>query len=252
MKLKILSNRIEIIEKTVYTLIDRINNNTKPYFVLGLSTGATVLSICEFLADAVQNKTVSLRNVVIFYAGEFIGFSQSSRQYYFQRLHCDFFSKVDLQEQNIYTFNGNAEDLDSECESYEQKINDLGGMDLFIGSLGEAGELAFNEPGSSLRSRTRLKTLTAETAKADARFFQDDPSKVPTQALTMGIGTIFDAKEVLIVVYGVQKAFAVQACLEKAISEMHPASILQMHPNTSFFVDKVAGRLLTPVLIDKN
>ncbi|MGL4676729.1 MAG: glucosamine-6-phosphate deaminase [Brevinema sp.] len=252
MKLNILSNRAEIIEKAVQVLIDTINQHSKPYFVLGLSTGATVLSICEILAKEVQNKKVSLHNVIVFYAGEFIGFSQYSRQYYFQRLQNDFFSKVDLQAQNIHTFNGNAEDLELECESYEQKINKLGGMDFFLGSLGEAGELAFNEPGSSLRSRTRLKTLTSETIKADARFFQNDPSKVPTQALTMGVATIFEAKEVLIVVYGVRKAFAVRACLEEAISEMHPASILQMHPNTSFFVDKVSGRLLTSILIDKN
>ncbi len=247
MNLKILSNREEIVELTVQKLIEHINNNQN-HFVLGLSTGATVLSICKGLAEAVQNKKVSLKNVSVFYAGEFIGFSKSS--HYFERLDQVFLSKVDLQVDNIYTFNGNSEDLKSECLKYEEKIQEVGGIDLFIGSLGEGGELAFNEPGSSLKSRTRLKTLSSETIKADSRFFDNDISKVPTQALTIGIGTIYEAKEVIIVVYGVNKAFAVQSCLEKPISEMHPASILQMHPNSSFFVDKVAGRLLSSALKD--
>ncbi len=244
MRLRVLSNRTEIVQQTVQRLIEKINN--KEQFVLGLSTGATVLSICEELAHAVQNKKVSLKNVIIFYAGEFIGYSKSS--HYFERLDEVFLSKVDLLPENIHTFNGISEDLQKECLLYEQKINQVGGIDLFLGSLGEGGEIAFNEPGSSLKSRTRLKTLSAETIKADARFFDNDPSKVPTQALTIGMGNIFEAREVIIVVYGVNKAFAIQSCLEKPISEMHPASILQMHHNTTFFVDKVAGRLLSNTL----
>lgn len=252
MRLKILSNRAAIITLATQRIIKRINENTKQYFVLGLSTGATVLSICEELAEAVQKNTVSLKNVVIFYAGEYVGFSQADKDYYFDRLRHDFFSKVDLQAENIYTFNGKNDNLELECSNYEKKLAEFGGMDLFVGSLGTGGELAFNEPGSSLKSRTRIKTLTSETLKADARFFNNDISKVPKKVLTIGIETISEAKEVLIVVYGIQKAFAVKSCLENAISEMHPASILQLHPNTSFYIDKVAGRLLTNVALNES
>ncbi len=245
MDIKILSNRSEIINRAAEMLAERIKS--KPDIVLGLSTGATTLSICEALALMAREENLSLRDVKIFYAGEYVGLSQ--KPYYFERLQEDFFSKTDLQEKNIYTIDGNAADLKKECLDYEQKIELCGGMNLFVGSLGESGGLAFNEPGSSLSSRTRLKTLGDDTIRADARFFGGDVNLVPSRVLTMGIGTICSAEEVLMVVYGVNKAFAVKACLENAISEMCPASVLQMHRNTVFLIDKVAGRLLTASLV---
>ena len=248
MKVKVLLNRDEIIKSAVQKIVDKINNNQKEYFVLSLSTGFTVLSICEELTRYVQEKKVSLKNVIIFYAGEFVGYSQVKQQDYFKQLQEKFFSKIDISPKNIYTLNGTAENLSLECEQYEQKIKDVGGIDFFLGSLGAMGELAFNEQGSSLHSRTRLKTLTSETLKADARFFGGDIARVPSQALTMGVGTICEAKEILIVVYGVHKAFALKSCLEKAISDMSPASVLQMHPKTTFMVDKVASRSLTTLI----
>ena len=248
MQLKVLLNRHELVDSATKILVEKINNNQKEYFVLGLSTGSTVLSICEELVRYVQADKVSLKNLIVFYAGEFVGYSKKVQQKYFELLQNNFFSKIDILPQNIYTLNGIAEDLSMECKKYEQKIVELGGIDFFLSSLGSMGELAFNGPGSSLHSRTRLKTLTSETIKADARFFGGDTSKVPSQALTMGISTIYDSKEILIVVYGIQKAFAVRSCLEKSISNMSPASILQMHPKTTFMVDKVAGRLLTTLI----
>ena len=249
MKIQVLSQRTEIIENAVAVIVRKINDHPKNnIFVLGLSTGATVLSMCEALVTFVQKGEVSLKNVVIFYAGEYIGFSKKTKQYYFNLLQEIFISKVDIDPNNIFTLDGNVEDPVKECDLYEEKINSYGGMDLFVGSLGTTGALAFNEPGSSLQSRTRLKTLTSETLKADARFFGDNISLVPHQAVTMGVGTIFDAKMVLIVVYGVQKAFALKACLEESVSEMNPASIFQLHGNTVFLADKVAGRLLSKAI----
>jgi len=248
MKLEVLLNRNELIESATQKIVDKINNHHKKHFVLGLSTGFTVLSICQELVHYVEEKKVSLDNVIIFYAGEFVGYSQLKQQDYFKQLQEQFFSKINIHPQNIYTLDGTAENLSLECQQYEQKIVDVGGLDFFLGSLGTMGELAFNEPGSSLNSRTRLKTLTSETIKADARFFEGDIAKVPSQALTMGVKTIYEAREVLIVVYGINKAFALRSCLEKAISDMSPASILQMHPKTTFMVDKVAGRLLTTLI----
>lgn len=250
MKIKILSNRQELITKTVELLITRINNHTTSQpFVLGLSTGATVLSICEELVKHYQAGDISLKNVITFHAGEYIGFSYISKQKYFKILQESFFSKVDIPTQNIFTIDGSTSDIMLECQHYEQKIKEFGGMDLFLGSLGENGNIAFNEPGSSLVSRTRIKTLTMETKRADARFFDNDINLVPSQAITMGLGTIFDAKEIIITVYGFQKAFTIQKCLEQSISDMNPASILQMHENVRFFIDKVAGRFLNLTIL---
>lgn len=244
MKTMIFSNRQEIIDAAIELLIKKIKMHQGQFFVLGLSTGSTVLSLCLMLASYARAHRISLSKLVVFYAGEYVGISRSKRRQYFELLHQDFFSKVDILPENIHVLNGNAKDLNQECLNYEKKIKSYGGMNLFIGSLGVGGEIAFNVPGSSLKSRTRLKTLSNETLKADARFFGNDTTEVPHQAITMGLGTIFDAQEILILVYGVHKAFVVRACLEDAISEMNPASIFQLHPKSYFMVDKVAGRLL--------
>jgi len=250
MRIKILSNREKLIGFTVNTIINRINNHDKRKpFILGLSTGATILSICEELVKAYQNDQLSLENVVTFHAGEYIGFSNNSKQKYFRILKDIFFSKVNIPKENIFTIDGSNQDIELECRQYEDKIKEFGGMDLFLGSLGESGNIAFNEPGSGLYSRTRLKTLTNETKKADARFFDNDINKVPFQAITIGLGTIFDAHEVIITVYGSQKAFAIHNCLEKGISSMNPASILQSHNNARFFIDKVAARFLNNIIL---
>ena len=145
----------------------------------------------------------------------------------------------------MHILDGNAKDLQKECEEFEKAIEDAGGIDLFMGGVGPDGHLAFNEPGSSLTSRTRVKTLTTDTIIANSRFFDGDLSKVPTQALTVGIGTVMDAKEVLIVCNGHHKARALKHIIDGDISHKWTASMLQMHPKAIVVCDEPACDELT-------
>lgn len=245
MKVLILNNRTEIVQQSARVLASRIR--ASKHFVLGLGTGATVLSICEELAALSRAEGLSLAHVTAFHAGEYLGISHRDPSAYNRLIKENFFSLVDIPSGQIFSLNGESSNLDQECADYEAAIQSEGGLDFFLGSLGKNGNLAFNEPGSSLRGRTRLKTLHAETIKADARFFGGNEALVPTQALTIGLQTIFEAKEVLIAVYGVDKAFAVQSCIEEPLGAAYPASILQQHPKTIMMVDKVAARYLDEV-----
>ena len=161
---------------------------------------------------------------------EYIGLPKDHPESYHSFMWNNFFKHIDIQEKNVNILNGNAEDLTAECESYEQKIKAVGGIDLFLGGIGPDGHIAFNEPGSSLQSRTRIKTLTTDTIIANSRFFDNDVNKVPKTSLTVGVGTVLDAKEVLIIVNGHNKARALRHAVEEGISQMWTISALQMHP----------------------
>ncbi|OQO07849.1 Glucosamine-6-phosphate isomerase [Cryoendolithus antarcticus] len=151
-----------------------------------------------------------------------------------------FFSHIDINPANINILNGNAPDLDAECLAYEGKIQRVGGIELFLGGMGEDGHIAFNEPGSSLTSRTRIKTLAPSTLQANSRFFAHDPSAVPRMALTVGIATILAAREVLIIVTGAHKALALQKCVEAGVNHMWTLSALQMHARAMIVADEEA------------
>ncbi|KKZ64668.1 glucosamine-6-phosphate deaminase [[Emmonsia] crescens] len=151
-----------------------------------------------------------------------------------------FFSHVDIPPKNINILNGNAPDLIKECADYEAKIKEVGGIDLFLGGVGADGHIAFNEPGSSLRSRTRVKTLAYDTILANSRFFDNDLSRVPRQSLTVGIQTIMDAREVVIVATGAHKATALQKGLERGVNHMWTLSALQLHPHPLIVADEDA------------
>ncbi|KAK3715818.1 Glucosamine-6-phosphate isomerase (Glucosamine-6-phosphate deaminase) (GNPDA) (GlcN6P deaminase) [Vermiconidia calcicola] len=151
-----------------------------------------------------------------------------------------FFRHVDIDPANINILNGNAPDLEEECIAYEEKIRRAGGIELFLGGIGPDGHIAFNEPGSSLRSRTRVKTLAYETILANSRFFGDDLSKVPKMALTVGVQTVMDAREVVIIITGAHKALALQKTIEGGVNHMWTLSSLQMHPYAMIVVDEDA------------
>lgn len=176
-----------------------------------------------------QQGVVSFKNVVTFNMDEYIGLPREHPQSYHSFMWNNFFKHVDIQEKNVNLLNGNAEDLDAECERYEAKIKSVGGIDLFLGGIGPDGHIAFNEPGSSLTSRTRRKTLTTDTIIANSRFFDNDVNKVPKTALTVGVGTVMDADEVLIIVNGLGKARALRHAVEEGITQMWTISALQMH-----------------------
>lgn len=233
----------QVAQWTADYIINRINQLSptadKP-FVLGLPTGSSPLLVYKFLIDAYKNGEVSFKNVVTFNMDEYVGLSAGHPESYRSFMYSNFFNHVDIQEKNINLLNGNTDDILKECQEYEDKMQRVGGIDLFLGGVGQDGHIAFNEPGSSLSSRTRIKTLTKDTIIANSRFFGDDINQVPKYALTIGVGTLLDAKEVILVATGYHKALAVQAAIEGSISQMWTVSALQLHRKAILVCDELA------------
>ena len=226
---------------TAYYIAGQINAHKEDRpFVLGLPTGSSPLGTYKELIKLNKEGKVSFENVVTFNMDEYIGIPKDHPQSYYTFMWDNFFSHIDIKADNTNILNGNAEDLEAECIRYEEKIKSLGGIDLFLGGIGPDGHLAFNEPGSSLQSRTRIKSLTYDTILANSRFFDNDPDKVPKRALTVGIGTVLDAKEVVIIVNGHNKARALQHAVEEGINHMWTISALQMHPKGIIVCDEAA------------
>ena len=209
-------------------------------FVLGLPTGSSPLGMYRELIKLNQSGKVSFRNVVTFNMDEYVGLPEDHPESYHSFMWNNFFSHIDIKKENVNILNGNAADLEAECARYEEKIKNYGGIDLFLGGIGPDGHIAFNEPGSSLTSRTRKKELTTDTIIANSRFFENDINKVPKTALTVGVGTVMDAKEVLILVNGHNKARALLHVIEKPISHMWTVSALQMHQHGIIVCDDLA------------
>ena len=209
-------------------------------FVLGLPTGSTPLGMYNGLIDLYKQGKVSFANVVTFNMDEYVGLPEEHPESYHSFMARNFFDHVDVPKENINILNGNAEDLAAECAAYEAKIAAAGGIDLFMGGVGEDGHLAFNEPFSSLVSRTRVKSLTYDTILVNSRFFDGDISKVPTTALTVGVGTVMDAKEVLVLAFGHKKANALKEAIEGAYSHKCTLSALQAHPHGIIVADELA------------
>lgn len=198
-------------------------------FVLGLPTGSSPIGTYQHLVRMHREGRVSFRNVVTFNMDEYIGLPETHPESYHYFMYHHLFQHIDIDPGNINILNGNAEDLDAECTQYEEKIRRYGGINLFLGGIGPDGHIAFNEPGSSLTSRTRVKTLTYDTRKANSRFFDNDVNKVPKTALTVGVGTVMDAEEVLILISGYTKARALQQCVEFGVNHFWTVSMLQLH-----------------------
>ena len=209
-------------------------------FVLGLPTGSTPLGTYKELINLYKAGKVSFANVVTFNMDEYIGIPEEHPESYHSFMWNNFFSHIDVKKENVHILNGNAPDLEAECANYEAQIKSFGGIDLFMGGIGPDGHIAFNEPGSSLTSRTRVKTLTTDTIIANSRFFDNDVNKVPKQALTVGVGTVMDSREVMILANGHNKAVALQHAIEGGISQMWTVSVLQMHPKGIIVCDDAA------------
>ena len=214
-------------------------------FVLGLPTGSSPLGMYRALVAAHQAGRVSFEHVVTFNMDEYVGIPEEHPESYHTFMWKNFFQHIDIKKENVHILNGNASDLEAECKAYEAAIEAVGGIDLFLGGIGPDGHIAFNEPGSSLRSRTRIKTLTSDTRIANSRFFDNDPNKVPVHALTVGVGTVMDAKEVLILVNGHNKAEALRAVVEGPITQKWTISALQMHEHGIIVCDESATDKLT-------
>lgn len=212
---------------------------TKP-FVLGLPTGSSPLGTYAELIELHNAGLVSFHNVVTFNMDEYVGIPKDHPQSYHTFMWTNLFSHIDIQEKNVNILNGMALDIKAECQDYEDKIKAVGGIDLFLGGIGPDGHLAFNEPGSSLASRTRDKELNFDTKIANSRFFDNDVSKVPDGSLTVGVGTVMDAKEVLIIVNGFNKSRALQHGVEEGVNHMWTISALQLHPRGMIICDEAA------------
>jgi len=171
---------------------------------------------------------------------EYVGLPRDHPESYHSFMWTNFFKHIDIQPENANMLDGNAADLVKECQDFEEKITAAGGIELFIGGIGPDGHIAFNEPGSSLVSRTRVKTLALDTIQANARFFGGDISQVPHMALTVGVQTVMDAKEVMIIITGAHKAFALRMAIEEGVNHMWTVSAFQQHPRTIFVCDEDA------------
>ena len=214
-------------------------SQAKP-FVLGLPTGSSPLGIYKELITLNKKGVVSFKDVVTFNMDEYVNLPKEHPESYHSFMWNNFFSHIDINKENVTILNGNAPDLEAECASYEEKIKKAGGIKLFLGGIGPDGHIAFNEPGSSLSSRTRIKKLTYDTLVANSRFFDNDVNKVPKTALTVGVGTVLDADEVLIIVNGHNKARALRHAIEGGVNHMWTISALQMHPKGIIVCDEEA------------
>ena len=214
-------------------------------FKLGCPTGSSPLGLYKYLIDMYKEGKVSFENVITFNMDEYVGLPEEHPESYHSFMWTNFFSHIDIKKENVHILNGNAEDLAAECAAYEAAIEAAGGIDLFMGGIGPDGHIAFNEPFSSLTSRTRVKSLTTDTIIANSRFFDNDVNKVPKTALTVGVGTVMDAKEVLIVCNGHHKARALKHIIDGDISHKWTASMLQMHPKAIVVCDEPACDELT-------
>lgn len=240
MRIIIQPDYAELSQWTAHYIAHRIKafhpTKTKP-FVLGLPTGSSPIGTYQNFVRLVQEGKMSFANVVTFNMDEYVGIPKDHPQSYHSFMWKHLFSDVDIPEDNVNILNGNGKDLEAVCSAYEKKIASYGGIQLFLGGIGPDGHIAFNEPGSSLGSRTRIKTLTHDTVVANSRFFGNDITKVPRTALTVGVGTVLDAREVVILVSGYNKARALEKVVEEGVNHMWTVSALQMHPHGMIVCD---------------
>ena len=210
-------------------------------FVLGLPTGSTPLSTYEELIALHKAGKVSFKNVITFNMDEYVGLPEEHPESYHSFMWNNFFNHVDIDPANVNILDGNAENPELECAEYEERIRKAGGIDLFLGGVGENGHLAFNEPFTSAQSRTHVQTLTDDTIQVNSRFFDYDINKVPKQAMSVGIATVLDAREVLILALGMKKAAAVKHCVEGSVTHVWPISNLQTHEKGILVCDELAA-----------
>ncbi|RHX99179.1 hypothetical protein DYB37_009818 [Aphanomyces astaci] len=240
MRLIIENNAADVAAWVARYVRQRINDfkpSAERPFVLGLPTGGTPLKTYKILVDFYKQGTLSFEHVVTFNMDEYVNLPKDHPESYHSFMHNNLFQFIDIKAENVNILNGNAADLEQECRDYEAKIAKVGGIELFLGGIGPDGHIAFNEPSSSLVSRTRIKTLAYDTIVANSRFFGGDVNKVPKMALTVGVGTVMDAREVLIIITGHSKAFALYKVIEEGVNHMWTVSAIQTHKNSVIVCD---------------
>ena len=216
----------------------------KPNAVLGLATGSTPMRLYQELIRMHQEEGLSFNDVRCFNLDEYVGLSAEHEQSYHYFMQENLFKHIDVKPQNTLVPNGMAKDIPAHCTDFEERIKAVGGIDIQVLGIGSDGHIAFNEPSSSLASRTRIKTLTEQTIEDNSRFFEGDETQVPTHCITMGIGTIMEAKMNILLAFGEGKAEAIRDACEGPITAMIPASILQHHQVAKIFIDEPASSKL--------
>lgn len=217
---------------------------SKPTAVIGLATGSSPLAVYDELARRHAETGLSFAQARGFMLDEYVGLAAGHPERYRNVIEREIASRVDFAPDAVQGPDGLAEDLVRACGDYERAIVDAGGVDLQILGIGTDGHIAFNEPGSSLASRTRIKTLTRQTREDNARFFDGDIDAVPHHCLTQGLGTIMDARHLVLLATGRGKAEAVHQLVEGPVSAMWPATIMQHHPHATVLIDDAAASRL--------
>lgn len=216
----------------------------KKNLVLCLATGKTPLGVYRKLIEFYRKGEIDFSQAIAFGLDEYLGLEETHPQSFAYYLEKNFYQHINIRKENIFRLKGFPKDIDSHCREYEEKIKSFGGIDLQILGVGRNGHIGFNEPSSSLASRTRVKTLTPETIKANSPFFKNE-KEVPRYCLTMGIGTIMESKMIVLLASGREKSEAISKCVEGPVTASVPASILQLHPQAKIIVDLEAASLLT-------
>lgn len=243
MQVFITKNYDEMSREAALEVKDRLLK--KPNLVLGLATGSTPLGLYKEMIKMHKEEGISFKHVVTFNLDEYLGLPPDHPQSYYRFMKENLFKHLDINMKNVHVPNGLTKpaDIDEYCDWYEASIRKVGGLDLQVLGIGRDGHIGFNEPGSSLGSRTRVKTLTEETIQDNARFFKSQ-SEVPTYSITMGVGTVMEAKEILMVANGINKAKVISIALEGGVTAQVTASVLQLHRRVNVFLDEEAASLL--------
>ncbi len=218
----------------------------KPDLVLGLATGGTMERVYELLADMHRNEGLDFSGCRTFNLDEYVGLSVSEETSYRFYMNHHLFSKININIANTHLPDGQADNLEKECAQYEEKMVEAGGIDLQLLGIGQDGHIGFNEPLSALRSRTRVKSLSPDTVRQNARYFSS-PGDMPRRAITMGVGTILDSKRCVLLATGESKAGIIAKAVEGPITAMISASALQLHPHCTIIVDEMAALKLEKI-----
>lgn len=237
MKVIKVKNYDEMSDKACELIVSKLKSLKEP--VLGLATGSTPEGFYDRLIEVYKRGTVSLKETTTFNLDEYVGLSKDDPQSYHYYMDHRLFKHIDIKEENAHLPNGDAPDLKEESKRYEQLIKEAGGVDLQLLGLGTNGHIAFNEPGTSFDSRTQVVDLTESTIEANSRFF-DNVDDVPTQAVTMGIGSILESNEIIMLVSGANKADALAQIINGEMTEDCPATVLQKHQNVTIIADEAA------------
>lgn len=227
----------EMSEKACAFVTERLKQRND--LVMGFATGSTPEGLYQRLIEKYRKQEITFKDVVSFNLDEYIGLDKDHPNSYYYFMREKLFDHVDISFDNVNIPNGAASDLEAECQAFEAKIKQAGGIELQILGIGGNGHIGFNEPGTPFTSRTQVVDLASSTIKANSRFF-DSIEEVPTQAVSMGIGTIMESKEILLLASGETKRDAMTAVLRGDMTEDVPATVLQKHPNVTIIADEAA------------